>query len=274
MEKTEIDYKKLKAFLEGLYYVYARRELLYPDPLWYLYKYEDVRDREIVGLIASSLAYGRVAQIMKSVDRVLSCLGTKPREFLLKNGDSDIVPSSFKHRFTTSYDMNNFLRNIRKAIIKYDTIENLLASNLPEDVSTLAATDEKIFEALDKFSAFLTRNAVPKAFPMMSRPLRGSAGKRLYLFLRWLIRSDNVDPGGWHIFSPAQLLIPCDTHILNISAHLGFIRSRSPSINSAVIISNHFYSICPHDTAKYDFVLTRFGLRSGLPVQFTYSVFN
>ena len=55
-----------------------------------------------------SLAYGRVAQIMKSSERVLACLGSKPREFLLKHGGEDIVPSSFKHRFTTSADMNNY----------------------------------------------------------------------------------------------------------------------------------------------------------------------
>ena len=274
MDKIEIDYKKLKAFLEGLYYVYARRELVYPDPLWYLYKYDDIRDREIVGLIASSLAYGRVAQIMKSVDRVLSCLGSKPREFLLKNGDTDIVPSSFKHRFTTSTDMNNFLRNIREAIIKYDTIENLLASNMPADAQKLAGSDKKIFEALDKFSGFLTRGAVANSFPLMTSPLRGSGSKRLFLNLRWLTRSDSIDPGGWSILKPSQLLIPCDTHILNIALHLQLINSRQPSISTAVAISARFSSICPHDPAKFDFPLTRFGLRAGLPSSFTYSVFN
>ena len=272
MDKIEIDYKKLKAFLEGLYYVYARRELVYPDPLWYLYKYDDIRDREIVGLIASSLAYGRVAQIMKSVDRVLSCLGSKPREFLLKNGDTDIVPSSFKHRFTTSYDMNNFLRNIREAIIEYDSIENLLISNLPEDVSKLAGSDKKIFEALDKFSGFLTRGAKPRSFPLMTSPLKGSVSKRAYLYLRWLIRSDSVDPGGWTAFTPSQLLIPCDTHILTIAQHLGFIHTSHTSIKSALDISARFSSISPHDPAKYDFILTRFGLRSGLPSSYTYSI--
>ena len=274
MDKVEIDYKKLKAFLEGLYYVYARRELVYPDPLWYLYKYEDIRDREIVGLIASSLAYGRVMQIMKSVDKVLSCLGSRPREFLLKNGDSDIVPSSFKHRFTTSYDMNNFLRNIRDAIIKYDSIENLLASNLPADVSKLNGSDKKIFEGLDKFSAFLTRGAKPRAFPLMTSPLKGSSSKRLYLYLRWLVRSLDVDPGGWSVLTPSQLLIPCDTHILSIAQHLSFIHSHSSSIKSAIVISAHFSSLCLHDPAKFDFPLTRFGIRAGLPTLYSYSIVN
>ena len=97
-------------------YVYARRELINPDPLYFLYDYDDVKDREIVGLIASSLAYGRVAQIMKSVDRVLSCLGESPREFLLKNSDDEILPDSFKHRFTTAEDMNVLLKNTNMTV--------------------------------------------------------------------------------------------------------------------------------------------------------------
>ncbi len=267
VENVEIDYKKLKAFCEGLYYVYARRELVYPDPLWFLYKYDDIRDREIVGLIASSLAYGRVSQIMKSVDGVLSCLGSRPREFLLKHRDSDIVPSSFKHRFTTSGDMNNFLRNIRDVIMKYDTVENLL-------IHGLETSNNELLPALDKFVKRLTRGARQKSFPALSSPLNGSPAKRLFLFLRWLIRSDSVDPSGWSAFPPSLLLIPCDTHILHISYSLKLSPSLQPSVHTAQVITAHFAAICPQDPTKYDFVLTRFGLRSGLPAGFTYSLVN
>lgn len=104
--------------------------------------------------------------------------------------------------------------------------------------------------------------------------LRGSASKRLYLYMRWLVRSCDVDPGGWTALSPSQLLIPCDTHILNISAHLGLIHSRQTSISSAIAISANFSAVCFHDPAKFDFPLTRFGLRSGLPSVYTYSIVN
>ena len=90
---------KLKSFLEGLYYVYARRELINPDPLYFLYDYE-ISDREITGLIASSLAYGRVSQIMKSVKFVLDRLTEHPHKFLLTCKNFDIIPENFKHRFT------------------------------------------------------------------------------------------------------------------------------------------------------------------------------
>ena len=262
MNSTVIDTKKLKAFCEGMYYVYARRELVYPDPLWYLYGYDDPLDREVVGLIAASLAYGRVSQIMKSVERVLACLGSRPREFLLRTGDSEIVPSSFKHRFTTSEDMNNFLKNIGGILRKYDSVENFMGE-------CLKASGGELFSSLDKFSDELSRNKREGSFSLMSAPRDGSPCKRLFLYLRWQVRTDEVDPGHWRVFSPSELLIPLDTHMLAISRTLGFTSSSVPSLNAAKLISNHFSSFSKTDPTKYDFPLTRFGIRSGLSKTFT-----
>ncbi|MBQ6665739.1 MAG: DUF2400 family protein, partial [Synergistaceae bacterium] len=117
---------RLKAFLDGLYYTYQRREVINPDPLYFLYKYDDIRDLEIAGLLASSLAYGRVAQIMKSVDRVLSYLTDEPHKFLLSNGNFEVVPSDFKHRFTTGHDINVLLKNVTEILREYGTIEEFL----------------------------------------------------------------------------------------------------------------------------------------------------
>ena len=194
---------------------------------------------------------------MKSVDRVLSCLGTRPREFLLKHGDSDIVPSSFKHRFTTSADMNNFLRNIREVLMKYETVEELAKESKKR-------TGSDRFTWLEIFTSALTKNQVPHSFPILSSPSSGSAAKRLCLFLRWLIRSDCVDPGGWHSFSPSCLLIPCDTHMHRISTILHLTSQPSPNFKAVQQITSAFRSLSPSDPAKYDFPLTRFGIRSGL----------
>ena len=96
---------KLKAFLEGLYYAYSRRELIQPDPLYFLYCY-DKENLEVVGLIAASLAYGRVAQILKSVEAVLASLGDQPRKFLL---EKDSVFVKCISLCTTHYCYTQFL---------------------------------------------------------------------------------------------------------------------------------------------------------------------
>lgn len=252
--------ENLKPFLEGLYYVYARRGVINPDPLCFLYDYDDVRDREIAGLVASSLAYGRVAQIMKSVKSVLSCLTPEPYKFLLGNKNFKVVPETFKHRFTTSYDMNNLLRNITEIAREYASLEKFLGECLRE-------TDGEIFSALDEFSGRLSSGGKAGAFSLVSAPKDGSACKRLFLFLKWLVRHDEVDPGGWEILKPSELIIPTDTHMYNIGKKLGFTTRKSADLRTAIEITQGFREINPDDPTKYDFVLTRFGIRAGLNVE-------
>ena len=252
-----LNHNELKAFLEGLYYVYARRELINPDPLLFLYDYDDIRDREVAGLVASSLAYGRVAQIMKSVKKVLDHLTPEPAKFLRNADDFNIVPEDFKHRFTTAYDMNNFLRNIAQVIREYDTVENFLAE-------CLASSGNKLLDALNIFSRRLSQNKAEGAFSLVTAPEDGSACKRLFLLLKWLTRHDLVDPGGWLILSPSQLIIPTDTHMLRISQALSLTQRKYADLITALEITHSFSRISRNDPAKFDFVLTRFGIRSGL----------
>ncbi|TET48555.1 MAG: DUF2400 family protein, partial [Actinomycetota bacterium] len=108
----------LKARLGQLYEKYNHREFVHPDPLEFLYRYDDMKDREIAGLIASSLAYGRVAQILKSVDRVLEKMAPSPHRFLLETGP-DLLKDSFggfKHRFTTGGEIAGLLSAAGKMI--------------------------------------------------------------------------------------------------------------------------------------------------------------
>ena len=249
-----MDNVRLKSFLEGMYYVYARRKLIYPDPLYFLYNYEDLRDREVVGLITSSLAYGRVAQIMKSSERVLACLGSKPREFLLKHGGEDIVPSSFKHRFTTSADMNNYLNNISGVLREYGSIELFLGE-------CLKSSGGKLLSALDKFAARLSRNKAEGAFSLITAPKDGSACKRIMMYLRWLVRSDEVDPGGWEILKPSELFVPLDIHMYRMSEQLGLTCRKNIDIQTVQQVTSCYKNILLIDPVKYDFPLTRLGIR-------------
>ena len=250
---------KLRSFLEGLYYVYQRRELINPDPLYFLYSYENVRDREIVGLIASSLAYGRVSQIMKSVEKVLARLTEGPHEFLINAKNFEIVPENFKHRFTTANDINNLLSNITDILHKCESLENFLGECLKDSHGDLLS-------GLDTFSDTLSRNKEPGAFSLVTAPRDKSACKRLFLYLKWLVRADDVDPGGWKILRPSDLIVPTDTHMHNIAKKLGFTKRKQADLKTALEITENFQKICQEDPAKYDFVLTRFGIRAGLNV--------
>lgn len=247
----------LKSFLEGLYYVYSCRELINPDPLMFLYNYESIRDREVAGLIASSLAYGRVAQIIKSIKCVLDCLTPEPADFLRNVKDFDIVPEGFKHRFTTAYDMNNLLHNIAGVINEYSSIEGFLSE-------CLKSSHNDLLSALNLFSQRLSQGRPDGSFSLVTAPEDGSACKRLFLFLKWLVRHDDVDPGGWSVLTPRDLIVPTDTHMHQISLKLGLTNRKSADLKTAIEITDSFRQISPDDPAKYDFVLTRFGIRAGL----------
>ena len=253
---------KLKAFLDGLYFAYSRKELIQPDPLWFLHCYAP-ENIEAVGLIASSLAYGRVAQILKSVDAVLNKLGDNPRNFLINNfNDLKGLLKNFKHRFTTASDMENLLINIAKVLKQYDSIENFLRE-------CLIKANNNLLSALDLFAEALSVNnnfdaSLLSRFPLITAPKDGSACKRLFLFLKWMVRHDDVDPGGWTVLKPKDLIMPTDTHIHNISQRLGLSKRKQADLKTALEITSSLAKLNPEDPTKYDFVLTRFGIRDGL----------
>jgi uncharacterized protein (TIGR02757 family) len=98
---------------------------------------------------------------------------------------------------------------------------------------------------------------------LLSRPADGGACKRLNLFLRWLVRRDEVDLGLWKGVKPSKLIVPVDVHMARLAAFLGFHRRRAADLRTAVEITSAFRRICPDDPARYDFALTRVGILEG-----------
>src|SRR3989338_6595796 len=150
----------LRKKLERLYAKYNRREFVDPDPLEFLYNYKNSYDREIVGLIASSLAYGRAAQILKSVDCVLGEMGRSPRAFLERHSEKEIVSKykCFKHRFTTGSDVAHLLIGIKHAIKKHGSLEKCF-----------------MIGGIEQFVKEIGGNMLP-------HPSKGGARKRVNLF--------------------------------------------------------------------------------------------
>ena len=246
---------RLRPFLDGLYFVYNRRELIHPDPLLFLYRYDDPLDREIAGLVASSLAYGRVAQILGSVSRVLEPMGPRPYHFLSAHpGALSRILEGFKHRFTTAGEMEELLVNAARAQREHGSLEGLLRHYLERSHDLLSA--------LDGFSDALSPER--RGFPLLTAPRDGSACKRLFLLLKWMVRRDDVDPGGWNVIAPRDLIMPTDTHIHAIALKLGLTKRKQADLVTALEITERFREVAPDDPTRYDFVLSRFGIRSGL----------
>jgi uncharacterized protein (TIGR02757 family) len=249
--------------LEELYFEFNRREYVSPDPLEFLYLYDDLADREVVGLIASSLAYGRVASILASVRRVLDILGKNPAD-MLAGVDEALLMSrfdGFKHRFNDGAEMAKFLAGIGAALREYGSLENLFCSRLQPGGGRAS-----ILEAMSGFAETILRGGGMVQSQLMPLASKGSACKRLSLFIRWMAREDDVDPGGWSGVTPCDIIVPLDTHMFKIATALGFVKRRAANGIAAVEATEGFGSLCPLDPVRYDFALTRFGIRTGMSV--------
>ena len=246
----------VKYHLEQLYHRYNSRQWVHPDPLEYLYDYPDLKDRETVGIIASSLAYGRVAQILKSVSYILKKLGPSPHTFLESSSIRSLhkIFCDFKHRFSTGEEVALMLMGIKRVIKQYGSLGACFSDKFKE-------SDETVLPGLTSFVDELTYPFKGRTNSLIPLPQKGSACKKLNLFLRWMVRDDRVDPGGWHKIPPSKLIIPLDTHMHRISLLLNLTDRKNANMRTALEITRAFRKIVPDDPIRYDFALTRLGIR-------------
>lgn len=246
---------QLKQKFESLYRKYNHRRYVHPDPIEFLYEYERRNDREIVGFVASALAYGRVGHILTSVSRVLQVMGPSPRQYLLDTSWQGLRSelAGFKHRFATGDALAALLHGAAGVIEQHGSLYSAFLEGYRD-------TDENVLPALAGFVDLIRVAAPTNPGHLLPIPDRGSACKRLNLFLRWMIRQDRVDPGGWQEISKKKLIIPLDTHMHRLGRDLGFTARKQGNMITALEITNRFKELVPNDPVRYDFMLTRLGI--------------
>lgn len=246
--------------LDAIYARYNKKRYVDPDPLLYLYSYPDKKDREIAGLIAACLAYGQVLQIMKAVRTVLTKMTPAPYEYVMTRKQQAMRKDfkGFKYRFAGGRDMVGLLQGMKTVLQTFGSLENCFY----EGLSGHSAGEDTIIPGL----VFLCRSLDPekKSGHLLADPEKKSACKRSHLFLRWMVRQDDVDPGGWDKIPRSQLVVPLDLHMHRTGNLLGFTNRKSADLKTALEITRGFKKITPHDPVKYDFCLTRYGIRSEL----------
>lgn len=245
--------------IEHYFARYHHPEFITPDPIEFLFQYPDLRDREIVAFIAASLAYGRVTVIKRSIAWVLDRLSppfetimTLPPDILHRR----LAP--FKHRFTPGRQLACVLTGIRILLDRHGSLNAAFLEGYnpgaPDIIDSLCRFTDAVRIASGTDCRFLVAD-----------PRNKNACKRLLLFLRWMVRNDAIDPGGWHGISPALLVTPLDTHMFAIGKTLGLIRRASPDINAAREMTRAFAEIDPDDPVKFDFSLSRSGIHPAVP---------
>lgn len=246
---------------------------LSPDPLEFPRRFRQPEDQEVVGLIASSLAYGNVASIRRSVEQVLQVMGTEPARFVrsFQPRKGLALFSRFRHRFNGGRDLACLLYFARQMTERSGSIGSFFRESYqpaePDIALSLARFSERALK-LDHGGLYgktgLPHSAGVRFF--FPSPLGGGACKRLNMYLRWMVRPDDgLDLGLWRFVSPAELVIPLDTHIARIGRHLGWTRRRSPGWKMALDVTRALARLDPEDPVRYDFALSRMGILRRCP---------
>ena len=246
----------LKQHLDRLYHDFNCVDSA-TDPIQIVRRFASAEDREIAGLVAASLAFGRVAGVMQSVERMLAVMGPSPAQYVrryeAKRDARAFAP--IVHRWIRGGDLAALVGIMRRMIDRAGSIEGFFAAGL-------AAGADDVGPAIDRFSTDALALGVrsPGVGYFFPRPSAGSACKRLNLFLRWMVRRDALDLGVWTRVPPAKLIIPLDTHVIRVGRHLKLTRYASPGWAMARDITASLRALDPDDPVKYDYSLCHLGM--------------
>jgi uncharacterized protein (TIGR02757 family) len=263
---TPVD-RELGGALDRLYRTYEQ-DASALDPIQIVRRYETPADREIAGFCASALAFGRVAGAMRAIERLLEPMAPSPAAYVRRFDPAidGLAAASIAHRWVQGRDLVALLWVLHGMIESSGTIEGFFLDGFDR-------TAEDVRGGLESFSARalamdlrpvygrVPRKPGVRAF--FPRPSAGSACKRLNLFLRWMVRRDGVDLGVWSGISPAQLIVPLDTHVIRVGRGLGLTSRRTPGWSMAAEITTSLRAFDPADPIRFDFSLCHVGIEKG-----------
>lgn len=225
---------------------------------------------EIAGFLAALFAYGAVEQIEKFLTILLGKMGNQPVQFIKNFSPKDKkIFNSLKYRFNTSKDIITLLVILKRVLNRYGSIENLFLEGYSK-------TDKNILPAAENFNLALLKmhkGRINNGLKfLLSDPKKGGTCKRLFLFLRWMVRKDTIDTGLWKYIDKSKLIIPVDVHMARLSKIIGLHSKKTIGLRAAVEITEGFAQICPKDPVKYDFALCRIGILENCTGKFRHAV--
>ncbi len=258
---SNLDKAKLKRRL-NYHYRYFDNSKISPDPLEFPHRFTNFYDIEISAFISSLFAYGNIQQIMKILNKLHDVMGESPYDFVMNfsRKQSESLFLDAYHRFYTSEDVIAVYEGLKKVYETYGSLKYLFILYYFDTAPTLKSAIHFFSDNLFNVSVknYKSTNGLKFMFP---DSFKGSACKRMNLFMRWMVRKDELDFGLWKEIKPHQLLIPVDTHIAAICKELKLTTKKNVSWLMAEEITNNLKVFDPIDPVKYDFAICHIGMR-------------
>lgn len=248
MKKSE-----LKDFLNSKVIQYNRPVFLESDPIQIPHQFQKKEDIEISAFLTATIAWGNRKSIINNAKRLMEIMDGSPHDFVMTHTDTDLEKlSGFVHRTFNELDAHYFIKSLQHIYINHGGLENIFTKH--QDKDSLQPTISKFKEL------FFELPHQRRTTKHVSDPLKGSAAKRINMFLRWMVRDakSNVDFGLWKGIPTAKLSCPLDVHSGNVARKLGLLKRKQNDGKALAELDNELRKLDPIDPVKYDFAL--FGL--------------
>ena len=212
----------LKEFLDEKAEKYNRPDFIEHDPISIPHRYSKKEDIEISGFLAATIAWGNRKMILRNADRMMTLLDDSPFDFIMNSTEKDLERiEGFVHRTFNSADFIYFIKALKYIYLGKGGLESIFTENSNTDSMQPAIHELK--------NIFFELPHSARTVKHLSDPYKGSAAKKINMYLRWMVRSDNkgVDFGIWKSISPSVLSCPLDIHSGNVARKLGLIITKS-----------------------------------------------
>jgi len=247
--------KELKDFLESKARQYETELFIPTDPIQIPHQFSKKEDIEISAFLTSVIAWGQRKTIINNANKMMELMDRAPHDFILNFREKDLIPfTQFVHRTFNGDDCIHFLNSLQNIYRNHSGLEIILANSFKKDKSEPGSGWVRFKEI------FFEPQHLRRTEKHLPNPLKGSAAKRMNMFLRWMVRGDenSVDFGIWKELSPAQLYIPLDVHTSTVARKLGLLKRKQDDWKAVIELTEALRKFDPKDPVKYDFAL--FGL--------------
>jgi uncharacterized protein (TIGR02757 family) len=263
MSKTRISRAEVFDLLETMVDRFNGKAFIEHDPVTIPHGFSKKQDIEVAGLFAAVLAWGQRVTIIRKTRELMAMMDDAPYEFIVHHTAKDLRSvMNFKHRTFNTIDTLYFIRFLKWFYAGHKSLEDAF-------ISSRLTTDQNVEAGLVHFhNLFFSLDDAPgRTRKHISTPERKSTCKRLNMFLRWMVRSDDrgVDFGIWKRISPAQLVCPCDVHVDRVARQLRLIKRKQTDWLTALELTENLKSFDPIDPVKYDFALFSMGVENLKP---------
>ncbi len=243
--------KQLKAHLDQLVLQSNHRGFIPNDPICIPYLFTKKEDIELAAFIAAIFSWGQRKTIINKSKTLLELMDNQPYDFILNHQDSDLKAfESFVHRTFNSTDLLYFIYRLQRYYKESGGLEQAFSSHISKENETIEPA------LMGFYQSFFDDELAPKRSKKhIASPEKNSTCKRLCMFLRWMVRKDDVDFGIWKSIRTSQLMMPLDVHVERQARALQLLNRKQRDWKSVVELTNNLKQLDKQDPVRYDFAL-------------------